>query len=191
MDLQDQLVAACEQGDDKAVLASLEKGAKSNMVNRESKKPLGAAIWGMNPAVVNTLIEHADREETITIWQECEEHNLKHYNGTFIVPKFEPTTYREWYNLLEKIDKYPFLQDYHLKMVDNYWHDSDSSNWDSWKKFVRRAGGKSFRGCTSFWGGGVNPKCTVATELGYAAFREKIQQKIEAVSLSTLGIRSS
>ena len=57
--LQDQLIKACKQGDEKAVKALLQEGAKPDMVNAQGEQPLGAAVWGMCPNVVNTLLKQA------------------------------------------------------------------------------------------------------------------------------------
>jgi hypothetical protein len=75
--LQDQLIVACEQGDTKAVDALLKLGAKPDMADIEGKQPLGAAIWGMCPDVVNTLLKQAGNLAPMT-WDECEKHNQKH-----------------------------------------------------------------------------------------------------------------
>lgn len=184
LELQDQLVTACEQGNDKTVLKLLEKGAKPNFANKAGKRPLCAGVWGMNPKVV-TLIKRKGGVDSIT-WEECEKHNLKHYKEVFIVSKFAPETYLEWYRLLEKMELSPFIQHHHLKLADQSLQDSDSSSWENWKKFVKRAGGKSTRGCTLFWSGGVNSKCTSETESVYKGFREEIKQQLEARSATML-----
>ena len=62
--LQDKLIAACEQGDEKAVTALLKQGAKPDVAGTPDrfspgKQPLGAAVWGMCPDVVNALLKQA------------------------------------------------------------------------------------------------------------------------------------
>ena len=57
--LQDQLIAACKQGDEKAVKALLQQGAKPDIANAKGEQPLGAAVWGMCPDVVNALLKQA------------------------------------------------------------------------------------------------------------------------------------
>ena len=101
--LQYQLITACKQGDEKAVTALLKKGAKADIASPAGEQPLGAAIWGMNPAVVHALIEHAGGISLMN-WEECEKHNKERYNETFIVPKFDPSSFMDWKQLLEKID---------------------------------------------------------------------------------------
>ena len=54
--LQNQLIAACKQGDEKAVTALLKQGAKPGMSNAGGEHPLGAAVWGICPDVVNVLL---------------------------------------------------------------------------------------------------------------------------------------
>ena len=76
--LQDQLIVACKQGDMKAVKALLQQGAKPDIANAKGEQPLGAAVWGMCPDVVNALLKQAGGVASMT-WQECEKHNLKHY----------------------------------------------------------------------------------------------------------------
>ena len=101
--LQDQLIAACKQGDEKAVKALLQQGAKPDMANAKGEQPLGAAIWGMCPGVVNALLTHAGGVAPMT-WDECEKHNLKYYKEVFIIPKFDPQTFGEWNTLLQRMD---------------------------------------------------------------------------------------
>ena len=55
----------------------------------------------MCPDVVNALLKQAGGVAPMT-WQECEQHNQKYYKEVFIVPKFNPNTYGEWYQLLQK-----------------------------------------------------------------------------------------
>ncbi len=63
--LQDQLIIACEQGDLKAVQALFKTTffrkltAKPDVANTAGKQPLGAAVWGMNPSVVDELLMQA------------------------------------------------------------------------------------------------------------------------------------
>ena len=77
--LQDQLIAACKQGNAKTVMALLQKGAKPDIANTKGEQPLGAAVRGMCPDVVNALLQQAGGIAPMT-WDECEQHNLKHYN---------------------------------------------------------------------------------------------------------------
>ncbi len=91
--LQDKLITACKQGDEKAVEVLLQQGANPDMANNKGEQPLGAAVWGMCPDVVNTLLKQAGGVVSMT-WDECEKHNLKYYKEVFIVPKFNPRNLR-------------------------------------------------------------------------------------------------
>ena len=104
--------------------------------NAKGEQPLGAAVWGMCPDVVNALLKQAGGVASMT-WNECEQHNLKHYKEVFIVSKFAPQTFGEWYQLLLKMDLNPFIQVFHLKKADEQWNDSDTSSWKNLKKWVK------------------------------------------------------
>ena len=84
--LQNKLIAACKQGDEKAVKTLLQEGARVDISNSEGEHPLGAAVWGMCPDVVNALLTHVDGISSMK-WKECEQHNLKHYKEIFIISK--------------------------------------------------------------------------------------------------------
>ena len=64
-------------------------------------------------------------------WEECEQHNLKYYEEVFIIPKFNPQTYGEWNELLQKMDPNPFIRAFHLKKADEYRRDTDGASWRS------------------------------------------------------------
>ena len=114
LQLQDELVKACEQGDVKATRTLLKKGAKPDTTNSTGKQPLGAAVWGMNFEIVDLLIKH-NRGIPPLSWESCEQHNQREYKQTFmIIEKFDPKTYTEWYELLKKIVS-PFLCSYYSK----------------------------------------------------------------------------
>ena len=130
--MQDQLIAACKQGDEKAVKALLQQGAKPDTANAKGEQPLGAAVWGMCPDVVNALLKQADGIAPMT-WGECEKHNLEHYKEVFIMPKFNPRTYREWHQLLQKIDANPFIRAFHLKKADEQLLYAPSKSWNDLK----------------------------------------------------------
>ena len=66
--LQDQLITACKQGDAKAVRELFKRGAKPDMANTKGEQPLGAAVWGMCPDVVNVLLAQADKVAPMT-WE--------------------------------------------------------------------------------------------------------------------------
>jgi TPR repeat protein/serine/threonine protein kinase len=175
LQLQDQLIAACKQGDEKAATALLKRGAKPNMPNVQGEQPLGAAVWGMCPEVVNILLKEAKGIAPMT-WEECEKHNQKFYQEVFIVPKFDPQTFGEWNTLLQKIDLNLFIRAFHLKKADERWHDEDSSSWENLRKYVGRCpAGEKVRGR-------VDGRVYDASEWGYVSFRTQIKQGIEAAS---------
>ena len=171
--LQDQLITACKQGDAKAVKTLLQQGAKPDRADAKGEQPLGAAVWGMCPDVVNALLAQADKVAPMT-WEECEQHNLKYYKEMFIVPKFEPQTYEDWYQLLLKMNPNLFICAFHLKMVDEVWHDKDSSSWERLKRNVHtftltgRDYADDHKGEPNW------------TEQGFANYRSQIKQGIES-----------
>ncbi len=177
LQLQDQLITACKQGDEKAVTTLLQRGAKADIPNTKGEQPLGAAVWGMCPDVVNTLFKQAGDVALMT-WRECEKHNLKHYKEVFIVPEFDPQTFEEWNTLLQKMDPNPFICAFHLKKVDERWHDSDSSSWVNLKRYVDTGVGARRYSLPS----NVAVGAVSATEQGYVGFRTQIKQGIEAAS---------
>jgi hypothetical protein len=180
--LQDQLIAACKQGDEKAAKALLQQGAKPDIENAKGEQPLGAAVWGMCPGVVNALLTHAGGVAPMT-WRECEQHNKKYYNNeVFIISKFDPQTFGEWNDLLQKMDPNPFIRAYHLKKVDDAWRGSDLASWANLKNDV----------VSGDWGGAW---CWVellvdlsATEKGYANYRSQIKQGIESAKQPTVAL---
>ncbi len=182
--LQDQLIAACKQGDEKAVKALLQQGAKPDIANAKGEQPLGAAVWGMCPDVVNTLLKEAKGIAPMT-WQECERHNKKYYNNeVFIIPKFDPQTFGEWTTLLQKMDPNPFIRAYHLKKADELWHDNDTSSWDNFKKYVEEREGTgreefAMRVCNIV---------AVATEQGFVSYRSQIKQGVEIAKQPTVAL---
>ncbi len=133
--LQDQLIAACKQGDEKAVKELLQQGAKPDIANAKGEQPLGAAVWGMCPDVVNTLLKQASGVTPMT-WDDCEEHNLERYGEVFIVSLFSPQTWREWYYLLLKIDSNPFIRSFHLKKSDEFWRNKFEGDWNKLMNYV-------------------------------------------------------
>jgi ankyrin repeat protein len=138
LELQNKLIAACKQGDEKTVTVLLQKGAKSDMPNTKGELPLGAAVWGMCPGVVNVLLKQTGRGEPMT-WQECEAHNLKYYREMFIIPQFLPTTYKDWHNLLLKMDCNPFIRNTHFDIYCcQHKGNSNLLNWQGLKKYVMK-----------------------------------------------------
>ena len=93
----------------------------------------------MSPDVVNALLKQTQAGGvTPMTWDECKKHNLKYYKEMFIVPKFEPQTYGEWYDLILKMDSDPFIRAFHLKKVDESRHDDDFSSWVKLTAYVER-----------------------------------------------------
>ena len=176
--LQNKLIAVCKQGDDKAVKALLRQGAKPDMADAKGEQPLGAAVWGMCPDVVNALLEQAGGVAPMT-WAECEKHNRERYKKVFIVPKFNPQTFGEWYQLLLDMDPNPFIRAYHLKKVDEQWHNSDSASWEKLNEAVTEKSHDIGRPYLLSLG--------ILTEQGYVGFRTQIKQGVETASRPTVG----
>ena len=82
---QDHLIEACKKGDLSSVKDAFLQGAKPYPLDEKDEHPLGAAVFGMNPEVVNEVIEQAGGVALMT-WKGCEEHNRRCYKGrVFIV----------------------------------------------------------------------------------------------------------
>jgi serine/threonine protein kinase len=184
LQLQDQLLAACKRGDEKEVAALLKRGAKPDIPNAKGEQPLGAAVWSMCPDIVNILLKQSNSVASMT-WSECEEHNLKHYKEVFIIPAFDPKTYKEWNQFLKKMDSNLFISTFHLKMIDEQWHDNDTSSWDHLKRYSSE---KRSRGFSELL---IMPKAKAGcsnTEVGYVNFRTQIKQKLESAKHPTVGV---
>jgi ankyrin repeat protein len=126
--LQNELVKACEGGEEKRVCELLEQGAKGDICNEQGIYPLGAAVWGMNPKVVS-IVANASQSALLT-WEECEEHNGQHYNEMFMFNEFFPPTYEAWYMLLVRMKRSPFLRAQHLAEAQKIWP-SDVLSWEA------------------------------------------------------------
>lgn len=171
-ELQDELVIACGQGDCKAALVLLERGAKPDRPNTAGNYPLNAAIWGMNPEMVKELLQRMDGVSPIT-WEKCLAHNLTQYGAVFLISEFAPQTYGAWCQLLEKMESNPRLQEYHLKKCQERWRDhADSSSWESLKRFIM-----SRPPTESSHYYGLEP--VADTEREFSNFRRQIQEAIE------------
>lgn len=112
--LQDKLVTACEKGNLAAVKKAISQGAQANQPNALGKQPLYAAVYGMNPKIVQYVIARRAEEAPTISWRACKEHNKKHYGQTFLNMKFEPLNFISWYDLLRKIESNEFLAGYHM-----------------------------------------------------------------------------
>jgi hypothetical protein len=189
--LQDALILACEHGDAKEVLNCIKRGAKPEVANTVGKYPLGAAVWGMNPEVVNELLKQMGEVAPMT-WAECKEHNVHLYEEVFIVPKCSPETFYEWHTLLEKIDSNLFIRAYHLQKVnEKRQHEGDDAlNWDQLKKRAKDGYDKDTK-----WGEDHTKHLRAEdtdterdadiwdqTEEGYVSYRTQIKQRIDSTS---------
>ena len=173
--LQDQLIAACKQGDAKTVEALLKQGAQPDIANAKGEQPLGAAVWGMCPDVVNALLKEAKGIAPMT-WEKCEEHNLNYYKEVFIVPKFNPQTFNEWNTLLQKMDPNPFVRAFHLKKIDRLWHDVDTSSWENFKGYMNLQ--RKFR-LTEEYLGNAELDSINKTEQGFVDYKIQIEQGVK------------
>lgn len=129
--LQDALVDACEKGDAKETYRLLKQGAKADVANTTGKQPIGAAVWGMNPSVVNALLQALGGVSPKS-WIEYEQHNKKHYKEIFRVENFAPRRYSEYQTLLQKMDSSPFVRSYHLELMK----DSHLQTWEQLRQWV-------------------------------------------------------
>ena len=129
---QDALVTACEEGNAAEVRRLLNKGVGANTLNSKGIHPLGAAVWGMNPEVVDTLLGEMKEESSLT-WEECEAHNIGHYKEVFMFNEFAPQTFKDWNELLLKMNGSPFLAGLHLAEARKVWNEWGHTS--SWRKF--------------------------------------------------------
>ena len=125
MPLQNELIKACENGSLAKVKAAIGKGASVDLPNEQGKNPLYCAVYGMNPDVVQYLIKQRDKDAPATSWSACEAHNQKQYGQTFLIMKFAPVYYKDWYELLLKIEPNEFLAGYHLAQCQKVWGVND------------------------------------------------------------------
>ncbi len=181
--LQNKLITACKQGDLKGVQEAFRQGAKAYALDeKKDEHPLGAAVWGMNPDVVNEIIQQAGGVAPVT-WDECEKHNQKYYKEVFIVPKFDPQTFGEWKRLLHNIEPNPFIRAYHLKMADKQWHDYNTTSWVRLTSWVGRFGYSNDEELSYRLGN----TWIAATEAGYVSFRTQIKQGVETAKRPSAG----
>ena len=124
--LQAPFIQACEQGDLSRVQAFLAQGVIPDPVT-SGKNPLYAAVWGMNPEVVESLIQYYQKHALPIRWEDCEQHNHQHYGRTFYNLKFDPHNYQEWGALLEQIAGNAFLMDCHVQQMKQSWQKNSST----------------------------------------------------------------
>lgn len=143
--LQDDLVTACEKGDEKETSRLLKQGAKPDIANKKGKQPLGAAIWGMNQKVTRILLQAMGGTSSMS-WEEWEQHNQKHYREVFLIKDFKPKTFEEWGDIVQKMKASPFVQASHLNVVHeenlNYSY-SKETGWAEYSRWCN--GGPHFR----------------------------------------------
>ena len=113
---QDELIKFCKKGDEKAVRNCLMEGADPEVVGINGENPIGAAIFGMSPGVLNILSERAVSLKT---WREWEVDNMKKYGSVFLVSKLMPRSIQEFSGLLQKIDLSPYIKDLYFKHFQN------------------------------------------------------------------------
>ncbi len=180
--LQNELISACENGSLTKVKAAIAKGALVNLPNMQGKNPLCCAVYGMNPGVVNFVITQRSESVPANFWQACEEHNKKHYGQTFLSMEFAPVYYKDWYDLLEKIESNEFLVRYHLAQVHKY--EKNRCWWDKDLIELKRVVAMGISEALSLGWRWVGVGRSVAeTEVGYADYRNQIKQAIETVPL--------
>ena len=134
---QDALVTACEEGNAAEVRRLLNKGAGANTLNSKGIHPLGAAVWGMNPEVVDTLLGEMKEESSLT-WEECEAHNIGHYKEVFMFNEFAPQTFKDWNELLLKMNGSPFLAGLHLAEARKACGYSYAPAWANFRSRIER-----------------------------------------------------
>ena len=184
---QDQLIAACRQGNVSEFKSSLKLGAKL-IVDIQDEQPLGAAVWGMCPEIVNLLLRGTNRVASMT-WEECKIHNEEYYNNElFIVSEFNPNTYGEWNKLLQKINSNLFLTQIHLAQIQ-YQQCFDSHNissWDNFKSFIAElAKDEGLKISTKAM------DAISATQMEFIKLRRNIRNAIENAKYPEMGNRYS
>lgn len=174
---QKELIKACKEGDVKAVQLLLKKGARADLAIVEGEHPLGAAVWGMNPEVLGSLLSQMGGGSPLN-WEAIEEHNQQYYGELWAMPKFSASTYGEWYALQQKIEPLPFLKKIHLDEYLRRTITPDRKQW-KWEKFRQESAppkdhpkliGTKDRGEIA---------SVSATEEIFATHRKNIQSKID------------
>ena len=119
--LQPALIEACEKGDFKAVITAIkEKGALPNVPDTEGKMPIAAAVYGMNPDIIQYLFKLIPPGGSMT-WEEIIKHNQEKYNRPHIAPDFKPTTYKDWFDWLKSVESNAFLRNIHGQQAKAEW----------------------------------------------------------------------
>jgi hypothetical protein len=189
--LQNLLIAACKRGDEEKVKVLLNLGAKAHIANLKGEKPLGAGVWGMCPGVVNALLNKMDMDYVAPMtWKQCEKHNQKHYQKIFIVPKFAPKTYQQWYHFLNTMEHNSFIRDNHLREANEcayYLSYNSPSHSNSQNQYVMA--NWSWGSLKQYVGISAKPETikhkdimvaiVLTTEKDYIEFRTRIKQIIK------------
>ncbi len=101
-DAQNELVQACISGDLKQVKLAIQAGASPDLADSKNILPVGAAIYGMNPEIVDFLLSLSGNHTTMS-WKEWEKHNKEKFQLIFEQDKDQlrnakPVTYSDLYN---------------------------------------------------------------------------------------------
>ncbi len=134
---QDKLVRACEQGDLDKAQKAIFAGARPYYPNAQGKQPLGAAVRGMNPEVVNYLLAQTWLEPPMN-WEACEQHNIKEYKQVYFYNQFNPATLADWCKELSRANNYPFLNNI---LLDGYHKGEGRKIYGSWEEFIEKING--------------------------------------------------
>ncbi len=136
MTLQNELILACEQGNLSAVREAIQKGAKPFGPDATGKHPIGAAVWGMSPEILDYLLSQL-KNEKIPTWADIEKHNRKYYQDkVWIISQFSPENFGDWQTLIEQMDKNVFLRDIHLQIYNQ--HYQKDLDWPAFSEKIRQ-----------------------------------------------------
>ena len=134
--LQNELILACEQGNLSAVKGAIQKGAKPFDPDATGKHPIGAAVWGMSPEILDYLLSQRKNEKILT-WDDIEKHNRQYYQNTvWILTQFSPENFGDWQTLIGQMDKNAFLRDIHLQIYNQQYQ--KDLNWPSFNEKIKQ-----------------------------------------------------
>ncbi len=136
---QDQLIEFCKKGDEKAVRTCLMEGADAEIPGTNGENPIGAAIFGMCPGVLNVLSERIVSPKT---WQEREADNMKKYGSVFLVSKPVPQSIQQFFGLLQKTELSPYIKELYFKhfkvLTDRHINSTDPNGIQNWTAYIGR-----------------------------------------------------
>ena len=141
--LQERLVVACRKGDEKEVQQLLKQSAVAHLKLEAKQHPLGAAIWGMNPEIIITLLKETGDVSPMA-WDECIRHNKEFYGQTFAfnLDKHANRLYDSYgiFGMLDdaKESSSPFLKEFILKNVKGKRDFRDITNWKTLEDVMKR-----------------------------------------------------